>query len=842
MRGEKPRKDAWLAFTLGLALVVVAAVLLSPVWAQHPGVWGTAASDGRETVFSETFSSELGAGWTAVDASDADGGSYTWGTDPFTATSPAYSAWSVGGGSDGSELDGGSDTYTHHVDSWLVYGPIDLRGFKEATMAFEWWLETDAAVGEAGQAVELGGVEGASGPPEEGDWLGWCVLPGEDDFENARCEYVSGSIGRWLSGGLALDEAAGNGGRVWIAFHFVSDGDGAGGRGAFVDDVVVRGYRDHRIALPLVLRRFFSGRRVMLPLVRKDPKPTPSPTPSPTPTPEPGNLLENGGFELSWTENGGTQRAASYRDDGSAYEESRGTVFTPPGWLTWFREGGSYVEPNVGEILKTEESRRVRSGSRSLEVFTRYSQHDAGLLQQVAVEPGTRVRLSAWAHAWSNWHDGPNPGDSLWSEGARYDCGFRLEGDAPNDEWANFTFRVGIDPTGGVDPTADSVAWGQGAHIYNCFHEVPAVEVEARAHRVTIFLRSRTAWPYQYNHAYWDDVRLEAVDGGDEESGWMYPTMGRGSRIGVHSILPNRVGGFTDELVAGGTRFPVVKAVDDLGWLTGIKESDPETIIVARVSAFELEGCPNVQDPDTDLDEMANALLSLILNRLTEDARLRGTVAYWEIANEPDPPKPEGYRRLAELMIRCMEKAERYGLKLAIFSLNAGTPEWDEMKAMVDTGVFARAQEGGHILALHEGTFDTHDPRSGWGQTIPGAPEVEGAGNLNFRYRYLYHLLKKRDQVIPLVVSEWYCGDEASASTETLVNAVTWYEREASEDYYFWGTLPFTLGPTGQWWHTDYERVYPDLVDYMIEIRGRENGVTPEESYWEMLKWRLRWW
>jgi hypothetical protein len=63
---------------------------------------------------------------------------------------------------------------------------------------------------------------------------------------------------------------------------------------------VVRGYRDYRIALPLVLRRFFSGHRVMLPLVRKDPPPTTSPTPSPTPTPQPGNLLKNGGFELGW--------------------------------------------------------------------------------------------------------------------------------------------------------------------------------------------------------------------------------------------------------------------------------------------------------------------------------------------------------------------------------------------------------------------------------------------------------------------------------------------------------------------------------------------------------------
>jgi hypothetical protein len=838
MRRNKARGVAWLTFALGIAVVMITFLLLFPAWAQHSGMTGASPSDDPETVFTETFSSELGTGWTVVDASDADGGNYTWGTDSFTFTSPSYSAWSVGGGTDGSNLTGGTDTYPDNVDSLLVYGPVDLSGLREATVEFEWWLETETASGAEGEATELEKVEAVSGPPEEGDWLGWCVLTEEDDFENARCEYVSGSIGGWSSGLLALDEASGSADQVWIAFHFVSDGDGVGGRGAFVDDVVVRAQGGYRVALPVVVRRFFSGHRAMLPLVRRDSRPVVSPTPSATPAPQPGNLLENGGFEAGWEAGGGTHRAVRFTDGGGAYEENRDDIFSPPGWLTWFRHSpGTWEEPDVNDV---REARRVHGGARGIEVATAYSRHEAGLLQQVHVEPGTRLKLSVWAHAWSNWHDGPHPDDRLWSEGPGYECGFRLEGDAPDDNWANFTFQVGIDPTGGIDPYADSVEWGKGAHIYNCYHEVPAVEVGAQSRRVTVFLRSRTEWPFRHNNAYWDDAKLVVTSGDGDPSDWTYPTVGRGSRIGVHSILPNRVGGFTDELVAGGTQFPVVKAVDDLGWVAGIKESSPETIIVARVSS-SLEGCGNVEDPNTDLDEMANALLSVILNKLTQDARLRGTVEYWEVVNEPDPPGPEGYRRLAELMIKCTEKAERYGLKVAIFSLNAGTPEWDEMKAMVETGVFARAKKGGHILALHEGTFVTSDPREGWGQTIPGAPEVEGAGNLNFRYRYLYHLLKKRDQVIPLVVSEWYCGDEASASTQTLVNAVKWYESEASEDRYFWATLPFTLGPTGQWWHTDYERVYPDLVDYMIEIRDRQNGVIPQDSLWEMLLRRLGW-
>ncbi len=837
MTENQARRARWAACALGMGLVVTTVVLFFPPRAHRSRVMGAAPSDDWQTVFSETFSSELGEGWTVVDASDAGDG-YVWGTDPFTFTSPSHSAWCVGGG----DLSGGVDTYPENVDSWLVYGPLELDDAKEAVLEFSWWLETDVPPEEEGETPALESAEGVDSAPEEGDWFGWCVLPAEDDLQNATCKYVSGAIDAWSRGVMSLDEGRGKGEGVWIAFHFVSDGDGGGGRGAFVDDVVVRARSGYRVALPLVVKGLFSGHRIMLPLVRKDPRPTPTPTPRATPIPDEENLLQNGGFEVSWTEETGTHRAAAYRDDGGAREEDRGRVVRPPGWLAWFREGSAtWVEPSVGAVLETEEPRRVYSGSRGLEVSTRYSKHDAGLLQQVDVAPGTRLRLSAWAHAWSNWHDGDNPGDPLWSEGPGYECGFRLEGEAPDEEWRNFTFSVGIDPTGGVDPYADSVEWGAGAHIYNCFHPVPEVEVEAQTHRVTVFLRSTTSWAYQYNHAYWDGVRLVAVDDGGDPSAWPYPTIDRGSRIGVHSILPNRVGAFSEDLVAGGTRFSVVKAVDDLGWLAGVKEGSPETIVLARVSAFELEGCPNVEHPNTDLDEMANGLLSLILNKLTYDARLRGVVAYWEVANEPDPPGADGYQRLAELMIKCMEKAERYGLKLALFSLNAGTPEWDEMKAMVETGVFARAKEGGHIMALHEGTFDTHDPTSGWGQTIPGSPEVEGAGNMNFRYRYLYHLLKKRDQVIPLVVSEWYCGDEASASTQTLVYAVTWYDGEASKDHYFWATCPFTLGPTGQWWHTDYERVYPGLVEYMIEIRDRENGLSPGASLWESLLRRLGW-
>ncbi len=242
-----------------------------------------------------------------------------------------------------------------------------------------------------------------------------------------------------------------------------------------------------------------------------------------------------------------------------------------------------------------------------------------------------------------------------------------------------------------------------------------------------------------------------------EQARWPYPVVERGSKLGVHAIFFNRVREFAAALVAEGAAFPVVKAVSDVGWLPEVKQVSPRTITLGRIASPD-EGCGPVVDPSADLDAAADVLLGYVLRAIDGDPRLAEGVDYWEICNEPDPPGVDGYRRLAELMIRCMDRAERHGLKLGIFALCAGTPEWDEMVAMVETGVFGRAREGGHILTLHEGIFGNDPVDQWWGDLIPGGPPVEGAGPLCFRYRYLYHLLQQRGEVVPLVVSEFYAG------------------------------------------------------------------------------------
>jgi hypothetical protein len=316
----------------------------------------------------------------------------------------------------------------------------------------------------------------------------------------------------------------------------------------------------------------------------------------------------------------------------------------------------------------------------------------------------------------------------------------------------------------------------------------------------------------------------------------------QGSKLGVHGIWSGRVPAFARTLAEAGAPFRVVKAVDDLGWLKDVRRVSPATVTVARLT-HEHEAAALVNDPGTDLDGYAVLLMAPILGALEGDPALKEAVDYWELTNEPlgGGVPAETYARLARLTINAMDVAEANGLKLAIFGFNAGTPEWADLLALVETGVFARAKSGGHILALHEGVFGD-DPIDKWwnahfvdtdgnattqntGVTapsgwIPGGPVIEGAGALCLRFRFLYHLLVERDEVVPLFVSEFYAGGGYDPARKAdVVARVAWYDAQLAAYDYVLGFAPFTLGPTPGWAHQDYTPFYegPDgLVAYMM--------------------------
>lgn len=297
----------------------------------------------------------------------------------------------------------------------------------------------------------------------------------------------------------------------------------------------------------------------------------------------------------------------------------------------------------------------------------------------------------------------------------------------------------------------------------------------------------------------------------------------KGAKINIHAMRAGPVLDWLATLAAQGTTFAVVKAVDDLDWLIQVEAGYPAVTTIGRLTS-QYEGCQGVGEAGANLEQMATDLIGVIQAKLNANPALKTAVDFWEVCNEPDPPGAIGYSRLSELMKLCMKKAEAIGIKLGIFALNNGTPEWDEIVAMVATGVFEVAREGGHIMTVHEGVFGDDPIDKWWGGSIPDAPNVPGAGALCFRYRYLYSLLEGLDEVVPLVVTEFYAGGSYHGGSSVL-SRIKWYDTKASTDWYHLGVCPFTVSPTSGWEGQNYEPAYPALMSYMIEVKDRQNAL-----------------
>lgn len=299
-------------------------------------------------------------------------------------------------------------------------------------------------------------------------------------------------------------------------------------------------------------------------------------------------------------------------------------------------------------------------------------------------------------------------------------------------------------------------------------------------------------------------------------------TITKGSKIGIHSIYPQKAMDYVKEAKNKGFIFPLVKGVDNAGLAIDVKAVSSETITITR---FSNDKWDSAQDVDKwDLSKMqlaARESIQLIVNR-TNEVEFKNA-DYFEILNEADPPGVLGWGRFGLFLIELVKEADKFGIKLAIPGTNRGTPEWDEMNALVSTNLFKYMKAGGHIWTAHEGTFDMPIGATA-GDTIPDAPIVAGAGSQNLRYRYLYSLLKTRNEVVPLVVSEYYPGASILAPSKEIVARMAWYDSEIAKDYYVLAVTPFTIDPIGGWANENYSYAYPEIINYMEAVKGRQNA------------------
>lgn len=176
----------------------------------------------------------------------------------------------------------------------------------------------------------------------------------------------------------------------------------------------------------------------------------------------------------------------------------QGDMPVPEHWIAWWSLDAAqdFGRPEVVRVIDWTENpvyigppARVRNGNRAVTLY-RWGKYQGGFYQRVANLPvGARATFSVYAHAWTCNED-PPPALS---------CG------DPFSLW----FKVGIDPTGGLNPWSPQIVWSEDAWHRDVYGLVGPVEVTVgEGGAITVFIFGQAKWPLKHNDAYWDDAAL----------------------------------------------------------------------------------------------------------------------------------------------------------------------------------------------------------------------------------------------------------------------------------------------------------------------------------------------
>lgn len=238
------------------------------------------------------------------------------------------------------------------------------------------------------------------------------------------------------------------------------------------------------------------------------------------------NLLQNGGFEAEQF------NLISVGSDGTQFH-------APIGWggVTIVDEDGPSWQ-NLQPNGFPHTFNFVRNGVRSYNISRGWATFTAYIYQTVAVEPDTPIRAGAFAY---------------------------MQGHS------SAVARVGIDPTGGVNPFAPTVIWTE-SYSKNRWLQLE-VSATAESNFATIFLFATQGARNNPNDIYWDDAYLIGQRGnpnaGAEVAAPAAPaptqqiaeaTLRLNVRAGAGTGF-DRIGG-----IAPGETYPVISIGDD-GWV-----------------------------------------------------------------------------------------------------------------------------------------------------------------------------------------------------------------------------------------------------------------------------------
>ena len=294
---------------------------------------------------------------------------------------------------------------------------------------------------------------------------------------------------------------------------------------------------------------------------------------------------------------------------------------------------------------------------------------------------------------------------------------------------------------------------------------------------------------------------------------WPPPLAAPGaSKLGLHVIFNNdpRIMEFVRRV-----KPRVVKAVDNHGWLSEVKQASPQTVTLGRYTNVPDRNILDGKDPSQYPDPADFA--RRFVDHFIDEYRLNPGVDYWEGWNEFPPNSPAQWTWYAQFEANRACLMNERGLKAAIGGFSAGTPEFPDMVYFLPA--IEAAKRCGAIFTLHE--YSSPTMQTGFNSGIPNAALVDNAGSLTLRYRYWYDgYLKPRNLVVPLVISEagidsnvgpgcplkdggegWMsCQKDWDAmalgldKAQVYLNQLEWYDNELRKDDYVLGFAVFSAG------------------------------------------------
>ncbi|WP_420627564.1 hypothetical protein [Candidatus Leptofilum sp.] len=167
------------------------------------------------------------------------------------------------------------------------------------------------------------------------------------------------------------------------------------------------------------------------------------------------------------------------------YRDNKNLIIAA-GWAPWWLNAaeGSPDWKNRTPIF----SAYTLDDSLTQQLSTPWGTHEAGLWQQVPSVAGNQYELSVEGQAWSS--EDASPGSQL--------------------EASNVNLQVGIDPTGGLDPTSPLIVWSEAAQPLSHWETVRA-QAEAEASIITIFVKSAPNLPKRLQSIFWRNAFLRPI-------------------------------------------------------------------------------------------------------------------------------------------------------------------------------------------------------------------------------------------------------------------------------------------------------------------------------------------